>query len=147
MTRREFVEDVTTFWELIEFCQNEGIAVCDDIMDADYADDVLNEKLREFDDWKDAVEYLRDIPQGCEYYCVDGYGNYEDADGMFDDYKEDVLDVMDDLDRWDEDDEDDEEDDEEDECPETEAVDETMNQDDDADEIDSSVFATILEVA
>lgn len=144
MTRREFVEDVTTFWELIEFCQNEGIAVCEDIMDADYTDDVLNERLREFDDWKEAVEYLRDIPQGCEYYRVDGCGNYEDADDMFDDYKEDVLDLMDDRDGWDEEDE---EDDWEDECQETETTDETVDEDDVTDEIDSFVFATILEVA
>ena len=110
MTRNEFVTDVTTFWELRDFCEeNNMYTYFDEIYDSDYLDELLNDRLREgfWDDWRTAKSDLDDIPEGYDYYR-DGL-TYDD----FDDLKADVLSEADDLDLWDED-EPDEEDDEED---------------------------------
>lgn len=101
MTRTEFIEDVNSFYELIEFCQDERIDYCDDLITSDYANQIILERLREFDNWEDAWRYLDEIPQECEYYREDGYGSLESADDMFEDYKQDVIDHMDTHELWD----------------------------------------------
>lgn len=106
MTRQEFLDDVNSFYELIDFCQNERLDICDDIYDADTANEIIMERLGDYRNWQDAYRFLDDIPVDCEYYHEDGYGDFEDADDMFEDYKDDVLSAMDDGDYWDEEEED-----------------------------------------
>lgn len=107
MTRQEFVENVTSFGELIDFCQEEQIDTCDDIYDAEYINDIILENIREMCDWEQIRDFISGIPAGCDYYREDGYGGYEDAGYYFEDYKHDVLRYMDDTASWDEEDEDD----------------------------------------
>lgn len=106
MTRQEFIEDVNSFGALISFCQDESIDICDDIYDAEYFNEFILEIISQMRDWEDVRGYLSGIPVRCSYYCEDGYGSYEDADYMFDDYKQDVIRYMDDTASWDEEDED-----------------------------------------
>ncbi len=34
MTRQEFIDNVNSFWELIEFCNDEQLDTCADIIDS-----------------------------------------------------------------------------------------------------------------
>lgn len=131
MTRQEFIEEVTSFGDLIMFCQDNGIDICDDIYDADYLNEIILDLARTSRNWLDLRDLVKDIPTDSLYYREDGYGSYEDADYCFDDYKEDVLLHMDSYADWDEEDE------EEDCAPSTYASDEE-------EEIEDSSFMEIL---
>jgi len=137
MTRQEFIEEVTSFGDLIMVCQDHGIDICDDIYDADYLNEIILDLARTSRSWLNLRDLVQDIPTDSLYYREDGYGGYEDADYCFDDYKEDVLQHMDSYAEWDE--RDDEE--EEKNCaPSIYAVDEE-------EEIDAGNFMEILGVA
>ena len=93
MTRDEFVNDVTTWWELKDFCMEYDCSVMDDFFDSDYLDEYLD---REIEDWARNMSWtsLRDklgeIDTGYEWYYWDEYGDIEVADGDdFHYYKED----------------------------------------------------------
>lgn len=117
MTRTNFIENVTEWNELTEFCRDMDCDVCDDIIDADDLDSYVNTDLRDAvangEDWEDIYRWLDGISTGYEYYRVDGSFDYEPMDNGhdFDSYKNDVIEWMDDNGLWDE--EDDEEYDEE----------------------------------
>ena len=49
MTRQEFIEDVNAFWELIEFCRNERLDICDDLVYWDELDSYIMCAIRDFD--------------------------------------------------------------------------------------------------
>lgn len=105
MTRQEFIEDVTSFSDLIMFCQDHGIDYCDDIYDAYCVNDYIMDAIGNMREWTQVREFLKDIPEGVEYYRENGCGEFEDADYFFDDYKEDTLRYMDENGLWDEEDE------------------------------------------
>ncbi len=110
MTRQEFIDNVNSFWELIEFCNDEQLDTCADIIDSDYLDEYLMRAIRQdFDTWQGIRDYLSDIPTGGEYYAEDGYGNITCVDDMFDDYKADVIRTMDQRGAWDEEEDEEEE--------------------------------------
>jgi hypothetical protein len=110
MTRTEFVDNVTSWWDLIDFCRDEDCDLCQDIYDEDSMDEEIDYSVREDCGnygWRDLADLLDGIPTGYDAYRRnapfdwDGLGDYE-----FDEYKEDVLSWMDDGDYWDEEDED-----------------------------------------
>lgn len=110
MTRREFIENVEDFVDLIRFCWDENL---DDLIYVFSADD-LNERvfedIREYDNWQDAYNFLGRIPAGYAWYTEE-WGDYIGVpDEEFPRYKQTVLEAMDEDGAWD---------DEEDE-PETE---------------------------
>ena len=110
MTRQEFINNITTWWQLISFCSDYDLCACDSVYDDDELDEYINEWLDEHSQdygWRDLRDLLYDIPTGYEYYAIDseygiseieGLGNYE-----FSDYKDSALEEMDDGGWWDED--------------------------------------------
>lgn len=114
MTRSEFLENVTDWSELIEFCRDEDCDICEDVYDEESRDDVITERIvdwaRNADSWQDLADRLSEITTGYDYYSEDDYGDWNGlTDSDFEDYKTDVLDWMDNNDYWDEDEDEDEE--------------------------------------
>ena len=110
MTRQEFIDEVTTWSELLDFCYSENIDFCDDVYSEDAKDDYFNSELvemaRNADDWRDLQSRLEDIPDGYDYYINDDYDGFRGADDDdFDDHKDDILEYMDDNEYWDDDEE------------------------------------------
>lgn len=104
MTRQEFIDDICTWGDLISFCYDEDCDICEDIYSEDSRDDHINEHLVEWareNDWEELCGKLNDIPDGYDYYYLDDYGEFHGADdGMFDDYKDEVLEWMDNGGWW-----------------------------------------------
>lgn len=110
MTRTEFIENVQSWCELIEFCDDEGCPICEDIYDEDardeYIDNDLVDMARNADGWRTLLQNLDDIETGYEYYRLDGYGEFIGVDDEdFQDYKDDALEWGDDNDIWDDEEE------------------------------------------
>lgn len=123
MTREEFWEDITQFWELRDFCNNEGISVTDDYFDYDDWNDEVQSDFEnaDFNSWQEARDTLANLnKESCDFFRREGYFYYEPCDEEdFDRLKQDVAEVMDyrgawdDDDTWDDDDEDENADDDE----------------------------------
>lgn len=109
MTRNEFLNNVTTWGELIDFCNDEGCDYCDDIYSEESRDETINDYLVDWarnESWQDLFSRLDNIETGYDYYKEDDYGDWVGlSDDDFDDYKDDVLRWMDDNGYWDEEDE------------------------------------------
>lgn len=112
MTRQEFIDDVTSWWELLDFCNEEFCDYCDDIYSSDARDDEINEY--DLDDWarnytwRQLLDILSELDDGYEYYRKDEYGEWESlSDYDFDNYKDDVLRWADDNDVFEDDEEED----------------------------------------
>ena len=113
MRRSEFIEDVTLFCELRDFCYDEDISLLDDYFDENDLDDNVYEDMRNCDySWTDLRDALRGIEEGCDFYYREGYFDNTDFDSL----KEEVLEIMDERGAWD--DEEDEEDEDEEELDE-----------------------------
>ena len=109
MTRQEFIDNVTTWSELLDFCYDENIDFCEDVYTEDakdeYFDDILVDMARDAGCWQELYNRLEEIPTGYDYYIRDDYGDFEGADDDdFDSHYEDVLEYMDDNEYWDDDD-------------------------------------------
>lgn len=105
MTRQDFIDGITTWSELIDFCYNEDCDICEDIIDSDEMDeeisDNLSEEARECS-WRDIRDALNDITTGYSYYRRDGSFDYVPMDDSdFDSYKDDVIEWMDNGGYWD----------------------------------------------
>lgn len=116
MTRAQFFEEVSTWWELMDFCSDQRCDLCEDIYDDEARDDYINDCLMDWareDSWEELLSRLQDIPTGYEYYRLD-YGEWEGLnDGSdFDEMRDEVAEWMDENGYWD--DEEEEDDDEED---------------------------------
>lgn len=109
MTREEFLDNITDWWELIDFCSDESCDICDNIYSSDARDEEINEyQLTDWarnNTWQNLYSLLENIPTGYDYYRLDEYGDWEALDDDdFDDYKDDVLNWADDRGVFDEDD-------------------------------------------
>lgn len=117
MTRAEFFENVTSWWDLKDFCSDEQCDICDDIYDEGGRDDYINECLIDWarnDSWTELLSRLEDIPTGYDYYRYDDYGEWEGlVDGDFDEIRDEVAEWMDDNGYWDDDEEEADDEDEE----------------------------------
>lgn len=115
MTRAEFVESVTTFYDLVNMDSEYSCGICDDLVLGDDLADAINEDFRYNDyDWIDIRNWLNDIEEGYECYKRNGSFEYEYlTEGDFEDYKEELLRYMCDEEYIDYDEEEDDEDDEE----------------------------------
>lgn len=147
MTRAEFLNDVTTWYELIDFCCNEDCDVCEDILDEDQRDDQIENDLREAvrnNRWEEIRDWLYDIPTGYDYYRCDGMFDYEGVDNRdFEDYKENVLDWMDDGGYWDEEEEDDDDFVEDNDADDDESGEDDCDNEDD-ESFDEAEFLAVL---
>lgn len=127
MRRQDFIDDITTWSELLSFCYDEDCDICEDIYSEDSRDeDIDTNNLVEWarnNTWQELHDILEEIPTGYDYYCRDDYGDWFGADNdLFEDRKQEVIDWMDDGGYWDEEYEDEEDvyldnDYEEDVCP------------------------------
>lgn len=116
MTRNEFLENVTSFYDLKDFCNDEDCNLLEDVYDEEGRDDFINDCLMDWardDSWQDLYNRLDSIPTGYDWYRYDDYGDWCSLDDEdFEEYKNDVLEWADNNDIWDNDEEDDEEEDE-----------------------------------
>lgn len=130
MTRREFLDNIDDFYGLLEFCNENGCDICEDIYDDDAYDECVDDDLAEAtreDGWRTIRDWLDDLPVGYDFYRREGFLTYSGADNDFDDYKSDVLEWADDNEIWDEEDDEEEED-----------LEEDVNEDDDF-EVEESI--------
>lgn len=108
MTRQEFIDDVNSWSELINFCNEYGCDECSDVYDESQRDESidnsLEERARDCNEWRELYSYLNAIPSGYDYYSYDY--DYDEWKGLddddFDDYKDEVLDWADDNDIFEE---------------------------------------------
>lgn len=108
MTRNEFLNGITEWYELLEFCNDNGCSICDDIISDDDRDDEIDNDIEDAirnDRWYDIKGYLEEIPTGYSYYRRNSMFDYDGMDDSdFDEYKDDVLGWADrEGDIWDED--------------------------------------------
>lgn len=109
MTRNEFIDNITEWYELKDFCNDFDCDVCEDIYDDDDYDDYVEDDVRDAVgecSWREIRDLLCDLPSGYDYYRRNGNLDY---DGMgnddFEEYKERALEWGDDYGVWDEEDE------------------------------------------
>lgn len=80
MTRQEFIDDVTSWSELIDFCYDQDCDICEDIYSEEAKDDHFNNDLvemaRNANDWEELLETLNDIPTGYDYYICNEYDEF-----------------------------------------------------------------------
>ena len=110
MTRGEFVEQITSWPELLEFCYDNDCSVCEDIIPHERLAGNIAEDFTDYGDeydWTDIRRWINDIDDDADYYYRSGSFEYESVDNQFDTYKDDVLEWGDDVDIWDFEDEDD----------------------------------------
>lgn len=97
MTRTDFIDDVTTTYDLIDFCvENDITDFINDIVDDDEKDSRIDEYLRENaggrDDWREVYDILDDVPTGYEYYRYNGVDDIRSFDSYdFEALKDEVL--------------------------------------------------------
>lgn len=110
MTRQQFIEGINDWWELIDFCNDEGCNFCDDVYSEESRDDYINEHLvdmaRDAGSWPELLDTLNDITTGYDYYRLNDYGEWFILDDYeFNQYKDDVLEWCDDNSIWEDDEE------------------------------------------
>lgn len=110
MTREEFQEEVTTYYDLINVCSDYGLSTCDDIYDDEDLDDYINNELEDYvrnNNWYDVKDILNNIPTGYNYYRVDRYEGFDGIYGLddydFTDWKDEVYEEMDENELFDND--------------------------------------------
>ena len=95
MTRSEFINDITSWSELLEFCSEESCDLLDDIFDEESMDSEINEFLSDYArdyEWYNLRDYLKEIPTGYDYYQQNGAFDWTGlTDDDFNDYKNDVF--------------------------------------------------------
>ena len=113
MTRSEFLDNITEWYELKDFCNDFDCDVCEDIYDDDDYDDCVEEDIRDAIadyGWRDIRDFLGNLPGGYDYYRRNSTLDYDGlGDDDFEDYKEDVLEWGDDCGVWEDEEEEEEE--------------------------------------
>lgn len=109
MTRSEFIDNITEWYELKDFCNDFDCDVCEDIYDDDDYDDYVEDDVRDAVgecSWREIRDLLCDLPSGYDYYRRNGNLDYDGMDNDdFEEYKEQALEWGDDYGVWDEEDE------------------------------------------
>lgn len=108
MRRQDFYDEVTTWDELISFCNDYALDTCEDIYDRDELDSVLTDEIKNYITnhwWKDLRDVLNDIPYDYEYYYREGDIKYRYVDDELNDFQDYVVEEMDRRGFWDEDEE------------------------------------------
>ena len=104
MTRNEFIDNITEWYELKDFCSDFDCDVCEDIYDDDDYDDSVEEDIRDAIadyGWRDIRDFLGNLPSGYYYYRRNSAFDYDGLDDDdFEDYKGQVLEWGDDYGAW-----------------------------------------------
>lgn len=105
MTRQEFIDGVTTWPELIEFCRANDLNACDDIIQHNALQQNIAEDMVLHGDhfaWTDIRDWLNDIDSDAAYYHRASSFEYEAlGDEDFEDYKDYALEEADEACVWD----------------------------------------------
>lgn len=105
MTRREFIENIEEFNDLIQFCWDEGLGDLIDVFSAETLNERVFEVIVDYDrynDWRDVYNFLGRIPTNYAWYTEDDWGDYIGvSDEEFPRYKQTVLEAMDEDGAWD----------------------------------------------
>lgn len=112
MTRQEFIETVTWWDALLNFCYDEGydIDIYTEEQRNEYIDDHLVDMARNSDTWEELLSELQNIPDWYDYYYRDEWGEWFEADhDLFVETKNEILGWMDDGGYWDDEPENDDE--------------------------------------
>lgn len=116
MTRQEFIDDVTCWSELMDFCSEEDCDICSDIYDEDYRDECIEDRLVDWarnNNWRELCDMLNRLADnnGYDWYVYDDYyDTWEPAtDDEFDDRRDRVVEWMDANGYWDDDEDEEEE--------------------------------------
>lgn len=115
MTRSYFIDNITEWYQLLDFCYDEDCDLCEDLFLGDNLDSRINDDLYEAVrnwSWEDVRYSLNDISAGYDCYYYNGLLDYEElTPSDFDGYKDYVINWMDNGEYWDaEEDEEDEDD-------------------------------------
>lgn len=107
MTRQDFIENVNSWSELIDFCYDEDCDECENIYSEDSMDEQIDESLGIWIEnyrWWDLKDILNDLPTDGDYfYCESSDTKWRALDDEdFENYKERVLLWMDRGEYWDE---------------------------------------------
>lgn len=110
MTRQQFIEEITDWYKLIDFCDDEECDCCDDVYSEETRDDYINDKLvdmaRNANSWSSLLDTLNDITVGYDHYRHTDNGDWEGLGNFeFCEYKDEVLEWGDDNDIWEDDEE------------------------------------------
>lgn len=104
MTRREFLEEVNDFSDLLDFCWEESLSTCEDVYSEGSLSELIDEEIKEkiqYNSWMEVRDFLNDIPEGYDFYSQDGYGDWRGlGSDDFEDYKLEVLREMDASGAW-----------------------------------------------
>ena len=97
MTRDDFQRDVSSWYDLREFCNEYGCSICEDVYSQSEMDEEIDSNLvqmaRDASDWQELYSRLEDIPDGYDYYIKNEDGEFSGADDYdFDSYKADAFD-------------------------------------------------------
>ena len=112
MTRREFEEEVDSLWKLVNWCNDEGCYVSEDIYSSESYENCIDDELSDkvnYDSWTEIRDWLDELPNGYDLYIRDDYYNncgwrglddYDDFDNLFNECLEwgDENDIWDDCD-------------------------------------------------
>ena len=106
MTRDEFIEEINSFSDLINWCSENNCDVCSDIWYCDSYDEWVSQKIEELGSDGSSWQYIRDrlnsMESGFDWYRMDRYGDFVGIDDDdFEDYKDAALEWGDDTDIWD----------------------------------------------
>ena len=111
MTRQQFIDDVTGWYELIDWCRNHGCPVCEDIYSDESRDMYINDNLVDMardNNWYELRDILGGFATGYDYWHRDEYDDwYGVDDDEFDGYRNDVLNWADENGEFDEEEDDD----------------------------------------
>lgn len=110
MTRQGFINEITYWYDLMDFCSDQGCDYLDTVYDEDEKDEYLNENIvrmaENVVDWSELRDFLESIPTGYDFYVRTAYNEWKPLDNdTFDAYKLDVLDWGDINYIWDDSDE------------------------------------------
>lgn len=94
MTKNDFLQDITDWSELLDFCKETTCPLCDDIIpEVNLNPYVINEikKATENITWQNLKEHLNEIDDLCDFYLhKDGFAFLEADDLLFQERKKSV---------------------------------------------------------
>lgn len=106
--RSDFINNVTDWRDIIEFCVNNDLDIPTTLYDNDELNDYIEDNLEELARnyyWTEVLEVLQNIPQGCDFYIreEDSFMEFSPArQSDFNLIKNEILEHMDDINGWDE---------------------------------------------
>ena len=106
--RSDFINNVTDWRDIIEFCVNNDLDIPTTLYDNDELNDYIEDNLEELARnyyWTEVLDVLQNIPQGLDFYIKEEDSFMEFSPARQSDFnliKNEILEHMDDINGWDE---------------------------------------------